>query len=300
MRTIGTKIAAIFAMMTAVAPLAHAQAPGEVEGVIVNIGALQLDGSFTLTVMGTTVLVPSSAVISTPTVANLSRDKFLSTATFPGRTELGFLGGTAIAIGTTGADGVITAETLFAEPGENVALGIVTQNDAAGLKVNGMPVKFLTEEVDSLLRMPFDVPTNDLGFEINLADAIVGTPVGIEGYYSTVESTFYAFLLEATGIAAKDQRVQISALRALGRPAKGELEIRGGLSGIPGPVTIAFFNATTNAALGQVNVVPDPALPGTAVFRFRPRNIPQAQFPTSVRANVLNTTATVTVAVETR
>lgn len=296
MRTIGTKIAAVIAMVAAIAPLARAQAPGEVEGVIANIGALQLDGSFTLTVMGTTVLVPATAVISTPTVANLSRDQFLSQAKFPGRAELGFLGGTAIAIGTTGTDGVITAETVFAEPGENVALGIITQNDAAGLKVNGMPVKFLTTET----RIPFGKPTNDLGFEINLADAIAGTPVAIEGYYSTLESTFYAFLFEATGIPAKDQTVQISALRALGRPAKGELEIRGGLSGMPGPVTIAFFNATTNVSLGQLNVAPDPALPGTAVFRFRPRNIPQAQFPTSVRAEVLNTPAKVTVTVETR
>lgn len=259
--------------------LAQEPIPGGTEGpisAIVDNG----DGTATLTVMGMTALLPGTATIASPS-KTLTLAEVLDTTPLPGRTEAGWIGGTAKGTGSVSADGVITYTELVLEPAENVVLGLITGTQP--LTVNHMPVSLLTDS-----RIPAST-VNELGFEIDLAQATVGQAVAIEGYYAS--GTFHAFRVEVTGAPALNQALQVTALRAQGRPAKGELDIQGNLSGLPtGAVapTVRFSNASTGVTIGQVVVVLDPLAPGTASFRYRGRGLPAAQVPAVVRMTVLD------------
>lgn len=241
--------------------LAQVPIPGGTEGpisAIVDNG----DGTATLTVMGMTAILPGTATISSPSKA-LTLAQVLDTTPLPGRTEAGWIGGTAKGTGTVSADGVITG----------------TQP----LTVNHMPITLLTDS-----RIPAST-VNELGFEIDLAQATVGQAVSAGGYYAS--GTFHAFHVEVTGAPAKNPSLQVTSLRAQGRPAKGELEILGSLSGIAtGAVapTVRFSNDSTGVTIGQVVVLLDPLAPGTASFRYRGRGLPAAQVPAVVRMTVLD------------
>jgi hypothetical protein len=94
----------------------------------------------------------------------------------------------------------------------------------------------------------------------------------------------------------------VTSLRAQGRPAKGELQIQGSLSGIAaGAVapTVRFSNESTGSTIGTVVVVLDPLVPGTASFRYRGRGLPAAQVPAVVRMTVLDATGQPTAATAT-
>ena len=242
--------------------------------------------------MDITVTVPLGTAVSTPTSDDIGLAGLVNPTPFPGRSEAGFLGGTAIVLGTVGLDGIVIAESVFAEPAENVVLGIVTPSlpsDPVGsLRVSGMLVQFLNDP-----RILFDGPKNDLGFEVALTSVIPGTAVGIEGYYSVGANTFYAFLLEAVGVPALNPALQVSILRAQGRTDRGELEVRGGVSGITGtgPVTVQIFRVRDNGTfaattrIGQTTAILDPLVPGTATYRFRAQGI--RPFPTRVVARIV-------------
>jgi len=111
-----------------------------------------------------------------------------------------------------------------------------------------------------------------------------------------------------TGAPALNPALQVTSLRAQGRPAKGELQIQGSLSGIAaGAVapTVRFSNASTGTTIGTVVVVLDPLVPGTASFRYRGRGLAAAQVPATVRMTVLDangqpTAATATTEVDLR
>jgi len=278
------QLTAVLSALVALVPSVHAQvaAPAETEGTITSIIS-NADGSATLKVMDITVNVPVGTPVSTPTSANIGISGLVNPAPFPGRGEPGFKGGTAIVLGTVGLDGVVIADSVFAEPSENVVLGIVTPSqpsDPAGsLRVSGMLVEFLNDP-----RIDFDVPTNDLGFEVALASVVPGTEVGVEGYYSITTNTFYAFLLEAVGVAPLNPGLQVSILRAQGRTDRGEVEVRGGVSGITGAgaVTVQIFRVRAGnlspVRIGQTAAILDPLVPGTATYRFRGQGI--APFPT--------------------
>ncbi|RFC41813.1 MAG: hypothetical protein DVB23_003307 [Verrucomicrobia bacterium] len=279
--------AAILALM-ALAPIADAQVPAETEGTITNIVS-NPGGSVTLTVMDITVTVPVGTPVSTPTSKDIGLAGLVNPTAFPGRTQAGFLGGTAIVLGNAAVDGVITADSVFAEPAENVVLGIVTPaevGDPTGsLRVNGMLVQFLNDP-----RIDFDVPRNDLGFEVALAAVVPGTAVAIEGYYSTETNTFYSFLLEAVEVPALNPALQVSILRAQGRTDRGELEVRGGVSGITGAggVTVQIRQVRPNGTtplIGTVAAILDPLVPGTATYRFLAQGV--TPFPTTVFARVV-------------
>ncbi len=253
--------------------------PGATEGpisAIVDNG----NGTATLTVMGMTAILPGTATISSPS-KTLTLAEVLDATPLPGRTEAGWIGGTAKGTGTVSADGVITYSELTLEPAENVVLGIITGTQP--LTVNHMQVTLLTDS-----RIPAST-VNELGFEIDLAQATVGQAVAVEGYYAS--GVFHAFRVEVTGAPALNPALQVTSLRAQGRPAKGELDILGSLSGIAaGAVapTVRFSNASTGVTIGQVVVVLDPLAPGTATFRYRGRGLPAAQVPAVVRMTVLD------------
>ena len=259
--------------------LAQEAIPGGTEGpisAIVDNG----DGTATLTVMGMTAILPGTATISSPS-KTLTLAEVLDTTPLPGRTEAGWIGGTAKGTGTVSADGVITYTELVLEPAENVVLGVITGTQP--LTVNHMPVTVLTDS-----RIPAST-VNELGFEIDLAQTTVGQAVAIEGYYAS--GTFHAFRVEVTGAPALNQALQVTSLRAQGRPAKGELEILGSLSGIAtgaAAPTVRFSNDSTGVIIGQVVVVLDPLAPGTASFRYRGRGLPATQVPAIVRMTVLD------------
>jgi len=270
--------------------LAQVPIPGGTEGAISAI-VDNGNGTATLTVMGMTAILPGTATISSPS-KTLTLAEVLDTTPLPGRTEAGWIGGTAKGTGTVSADGVITYTELVLEPAENVVLGVITGKQP--LTVNHMPVELLNDP-----RIPAST-VNELGFEIDLAVATVGQAVTIEGYYAG--GVFRAFLVEVTGAPALNPALQVTSLRAQGRPAKGELEIQGSLSGIAtGAVapTVRFSNESTGVTIGQVVVVIDPLAPTTASFRYRGRGLPAAQVPAVVRMTVLDTAGQPTAATAT-
>lgn len=167
------------------------------------------------------------------------------------------------------------------EPAENVTLGIITGTQP--LTVNHMPVVLIDDP-----RIPAST-VNDLGFEIDLAQATVGQGVALLGYYAS--GAFRAFNVEVTGAPAKNPVLQVTALRAQGRPAKGELDIQGSLSGIASGAaapTVRFSTEPGGVIIGTVVSVLDPLVPGTASFRYRGRGLPAARVPAVVRMTVLD------------
>lgn len=270
--------------------LAQVPIPGGTEGAISAI-VDNGNGTATLTVMGMTAILPSTATISSPS-KTLTLAEVLDPTPLPGRTEAGWIGGTAKGTGTVSTDGVITYTELVLEPAENVVLGVITGTQP--LTVNHMPVVLSSDA-----RIPAST-VNDLGFEIDLAQVTVGQAVAINGYFAG--GAFQAFLVEVTGAPALNPALQVTSLRAQGRPAKGELDIQGSLSGIAaGAVapTVRFSNASTGVTIGQVVVVLDPLAPGTASFRYRGRGLPAAQVPALVRMTVLDTAGQPTAATAT-
>lgn len=255
-----------------------APVPGLFEG---PVNGLQSDGNggALMTVMGTTITVPPTAAITTPS-ATLTVAQLLDPAPLPGRTQPGFLASTTITEGSVNpATGVFTTTEVFVEPAENVILGVVTEN-LAQLRVNGIPIVMLTDP-----RMPASPVHNDLGFEVNLAAVPVGAPASVNGYYSNDGSgLFYAFALEVAGVQAANPALQVSITRVVADPAARSLEVRGGVSGLPAAGAVTVQIRAGNRVLGTVAAVRDPLLPGTASYRFR--GVIPAPFPASITARV--------------
>ncbi len=269
--------AAVLGLSTSL--LAQVQSAAGIEGVISAI-ADNGDGSVTLTVMGMTVIVPPTATVASPSKP-LTFAEIIDTTPLAGRTAPGWVGATAKGTGTASAQGIVTIEDVIFEPAENVVIGVITGTQP--LTVNHMPVQMSTDP-----RIPAST-VNDLGFEIDLAQVTVGQTAAIGGHYSG--GVFHAFEIEVTGAPAKNPALQVTSLRAQGRPAKGELQIQGSLSGIAaGAVapTVRFSNAVNGSVIGTVVSVLDPLVPGTASFRYRGRGLAAAQVPATVRMTVLD------------
>jgi hypothetical protein len=197
------KLNAISAFMIAsLCSASAAAAPLALEGPIQAIAA---DGS-SITVMGMTVAIPLGTLINSPTKA-LTPEELVSTATFPGRVQQGFLGGTAIINGLTADDpanplGVDFAEDIFVEPAENVLLGSVSFNgcgtatcDGAGdqLFISGVPMVRLADS-----RIPAGAPIDANALAIDLTTTPVLSEAAAEGYFGN-DNNFYYFALETVG-----------------------------------------------------------------------------------------------------
>lgn len=250
------------------------------EGTVSAVSPVNAAGNVTLTVMGARVLVRPGVPVTTPT-ATLTLAQLTSTATLPGRTQAGFVGGTAIVQGTWNAvTASVDATEVFIEPAENILLGVVTANGAAGLFINGVPISPLpTTEA----RMP-SIPTRTAeGIEIFTASIPVGTPASAEGYF--VAGKFYSFFIEADRGTPVSQLPQVTIARAQVRERTpnnqrgDEVEVRGAVTTThtTGTVnqTVRVFRVDTingvrtETSLGTAVAVPDPLTPGVATYTFR-------------------------------
>lgn len=273
-----------------VAPPGPATIPGYTEGPISSI-VLQPDGSVVMQVIGVTVRVPVGTPVSSPSRSLTLRQLALRTR-LPGRTQPGFIGGTALINGTVEvATGAFTATEVTVEPAENVLIGVVTQTT---------PLRILNSEIAPIndARIPFSM-VNQFGFEITAPSIPLGTPAAAEGYYAS--SKFQAFLLELTGnFPLVNPNSQINVLRAQSRERSpnaqrgDEVNMRGFYharnGGLP---TIQIFrvDGTTATLLGTATAIPDAEYPNFGVWNFTATTPPSADpvlgtAPLSLRADL--------------
>jgi hypothetical protein len=260
-------------------PATGAETVPTTTGVGLDIAGKPIVG--TIKVMGITVKVAANAAIHTPTKENLSWAQF-ATGAFPGRSEPGFLGGTAHVAGDS-VNGTIYARDVFSDMLENVVVGEATGvNPVTGnITLQGMDLMKSTDE-----RMPFKEPVNIYGFPIDTNSITPGTLVSAEGYYTTNGDALRYHTLEADSAALliATPGPQVSILRAdcriRGRN-RDEISIRGGVhTPNTGQVAISYSkvlepdprNAAHWTAIGNSgNAIPDPAtaVPGPAQGEYR-------------------------------
>lgn len=267
-------VTGVFLFYLATPLLLHA-VPIELEGPISNVTD-NGDGSGSITVMGIVVDIPDGTPINTPT-RELTIDQLADPTLLVGRTEDGFLGGTAIIIGDS--DGIFhTAEDVFVEPAENVVLGIITDANCPipGAADNPDRARFrlcANNSIENLgtatrrltngntnRRMPADHPFNELGFQINLglthgAGLLIGASVGMEGYFAGGRLNWFAFEYAGIGVLRREDRPEISILRAQCR----ERDDRGIELDVTGAVHLPFREDPTGT---QVRI----RVPGGEVF----------------------------------
>lgn len=274
--------------------------PAAIEGPIESIvgGATR-----TLTVAGVPIILAPGVTISSPTTTRPGSQGLVAWFAgnpFPGRSQAGFIGGTAIGDGTVDATNRFVATSVFSEPAENGLVGVVTASSCATANCQG-PGDFL--RVQGVAAIPILDPTvparivarppvNGFGFEVDLAGRnLVGEPIGIEGYYGNIngfpvaaptEKAFHYFLVE---FASEDPDLMLNkaidevvATRAQCTTGGG-LEIRGanharvtGPSNTPvgnpaGGLIRIIQRGTPNVVLGETTDL-TAILPvvGTAVF----------------------------------
>lgn len=237
-----------------------------------------------LRVMDILIKVREDALIHTPTnpritLADLRGDPM------PGRTQRGFIGGTAIVTGDS-YRGVIYASDVFSDLFEHVVVGEATRvadpnphDDLPGdLTVNNMA---MTPSTDP--RMPAAPPINGFGFEIRPDDVQVGTLLAVEGYYSSGQRRLYYHTMEADAAPPKNAGItEVSILRAQCRLRDDgvELEVRGGVHD-PAEGTVQLFVEPEPGAafvsVGEATAVADlEVTPPQGEYRFRAR---EAGFP---------------------
>jgi hypothetical protein len=254
----------------------------------------------TMEVMGVTIRVLTGASINSPTTALTLADVGAPPA-LPGRSQDGFLGGTAIVTGDT-AGGILYATDVFVEPAEHVIVGEATAQQIDGdIRVNGVRAQELTDA-----RIDGADPINGFGFKIAPASIPVGTLLAIEGYYGTDGILHYHTLESDAGGLANPGVPEVSVLRAQCRIRGGgrdELEVRGGTHTPAGTaVTIEISDSTvaTGPHPGQwraltptvTPVVDNTVSPPQGLYRFNRTNLnlPGSVCPAFVRASILNHT----------
>jgi len=177
------------------------------EGSLISLTP-QADGSVIARVMGTQVRVTEATHIHTPT-ATLTLAQLCDARRFPGRTQPGFIGGTAIVGGTTVTRTLVEATDFFVEPAENVLIGTVSASARGCLFVNGTPVATLSDD-----RIPAHPMRNEFGLEVDKTRVPLDTPVSAEGFYDG--RLFRSFICDVTGpVPLKDEvNPQIGVSRA--------------------------------------------------------------------------------------
>jgi hypothetical protein len=242
---------------------ASAQVAASIEGPIsanLDLGS----GKCSLTVMGMTVNIDTTEgdVINSPS-ARLTCASLTNSSSLPGRSQAGFIGGTAIVTGTESGVGVINAEDVFVEPAENVVVGSLT---AGATRIVNTPLVSLGNDN----RIPANI-INAYGFKVDQAAIPAGALAGVEGYFADGKLYFHTLEVDAPIPPAINPTVaQVAVLRAQCDPG-GRLEIRGGAygpSGIAGN-TIRVFRPN-GTSLGTTNAaVDDPLFPQFGLYRFR-------------------------------
>jgi len=247
--------------------------PGYTEGPISNI-TLQPDGSAIMTVIGVTVKVPATTPVHSPTRALTVRQLCLRTK-LSGRTEPGFLGGTALVNGVVDvATGSFTATDMHVEPAENVLIGVVTQ---------ASPLRILNTEIVPIAdaRIPYSA-VNQFSFEIKNPTIAVGTAAAAAGYYA--DNKFQTFALELAGdFPLVNPNSQVNIMRAQTRErspnaTRGDDVDMRGFYHAPGGVlpTIRIYRVDSHVRtlLGNAIAIPDGAQPQFGVWTYKATTAP--------------------------
>jgi hypothetical protein len=240
------------------------------------------DGTGSITVMGVTVDIPLGTPITTPT-AELSITAAADNTPLPGRTQNGFVGGTAIIEGSGSAGAGYSADSVFLEPAENILGAAVTSSPGDPLTVGGVS---LTATGDS--RIPEQPLSNAFGFEVDPATVPLGAGAVTEGYFSNDGSdVMQYFILEVddgTLVNAGVTEVSITRAQCLeGALATDPIELRV-LGATHDPATGSVTISDTNnpaIVFGSEPLLAD--VPPFATYTFRLRNDPSfTECPTSV------------------
>jgi hypothetical protein len=261
-----------------------------------------LPGRNEVEVMGTRVIVPPGTPITTPSVnltelAGTTNPLLLLLGDpLPGRTEPGFMGGTAIINGAVNPDGTLTATDFFTEPAENVLIGNVTvsactNSVCAGagntLRINGVRMVPIRDP-----RLRFKPITNDFGFRVNLVGAnVAGNAAAAEGYFAS--GRFWYFLMEITGAPLLNPtQTEVSILRAQCRndPDGIQLDVLGGVHN-PATGAVTISDTDNGTVFGQQNAVVAAGEFGSYTFRLR-NAVGFQTCPTSVTAQFGGASAT--------
>ena len=233
--------------------------PFEIEGPVSAIvrranGICGVNQAAEITVMGNVILVPIGTPVGSPTAELTFRRanpgataaaaaqiqwarSIFNTATLPGRTQAGFVGGTAIMVGSQVFDAAtgtyrMIAEDVFFEPAENVLRGLkaavpappapeAARYTGAFMRVGDTPIVAINDA-----RMPI-AAINAYGFPIDYNGVVNNTFAGLGGYYAgpAASPKYYAHTLEADNgqllpLTAEDGTVLEGGA---GQPAVGTL-----------------------------------------------------------------------------
>jgi hypothetical protein len=240
--------------------------PFELEGPLMRVAP---EGG-ELLVMGLKVVVPPGAQIRSPAADLTIAD--LSGAPLPGRSQPGFVGGTAIITGIT-TNGVNIAEEVFVEPAEHVLLGAVTSVTRLRFEILGVHVRTIADP-----RMATTV-VHPLGFDIHLHSVPAGSLAAAEGYIGD-DGALYAVHIEAEGSLVQ-QGPQTSILRL--SCADNRFEIRGGSTSATG--TFHVYDHQNSQLLGSAPVEPAEI---TGMGRYRLNVTLSSPCPATVRVENSN------------
>lgn len=240
------------------------------------------DGTGSITVMGVTVDIPSGTPITTPT-ATLSITAAADNTPLPGRTQGGFIGGTAIIQGAGTFAAGYSADSVFLEPAENILGAAVTSTPGNPLTVGGVS---LTATGDP--RIPDQPFSNVFGFEVDPLTVPLGSGAVTEGYFSNDGSgVMKYFIIEVeAGTLVNAGITEVSITRAQCREGANpgdpiELRVQGAAHDPDaGSVTISDTNAPA-IVFGSEALVAD--IPPFGIYTFRLRNnLSFSVCPTSV------------------
>lgn len=188
---------------------------------------------------------------------------------------MGFIGGTATAVGTTtDAGGTVVADSLFVEPAENVIVGAVTKNDVTKEEdeTNESAINEGTFEVQGTKirtaqdsRLPFHAVMEGTDFRVGVSTIPERTLAEVEGYYGN-DGVLYAHTLGATE-GETEGKGSLTITRAEcdhDDDGPDALEVRGNTSAPDG--TVSVYDHHTDELMGttQVETTDD----GTGTFRF--------------------------------
>ena len=196
---------------------------GYVEGPIRDI-TYNPDGTARMLVQNVTVHVPADLMAASPTTQLTVRQLCMRNR-LPGRTEAGFVGGTALINGLVDLQTHrFTATNVTVEPAENVAIGVVTS--VSPLAIQGTTLAMLTDP-----RITTQV-VNTFGFPVRAENLQIGQPAAGEGYFADNKLHCYVISLEPTAPLVQDVN-QLNILRAQSRERApnnnrgDEVDIRG-------------------------------------------------------------------------
>lgn len=240
-----------------IALLARATAPPdvpfEIEGRVESIVLPSLQRSGTITVGTVVIEFDATTPIESPT-ARLQFPQLLGTP-LPGRSVPGFLDGTAIVTGSSGAGGRVRAASIRIEPSENLLAGEVRASAGRAFAILRTPVELLDDP-----RMPGRA-VDEFGFEIDPTTAPNGSFAAAEGYFGD-DGLFHAHSLTADG-AVVGPADQTSILRAI--QGGTELDVRGASTIPSGVITLRCDDGST----ATTTITPDADQPSFGVWRVK-------------------------------